>query len=252
MKYIRFVKDGVSQHGLLEGDIIHLVNGESFDMPITTNSKINLKDVKIAAPVNPTKIVAVGLNYIDHAKELNLILPEVPLIFLKPPSSIIGPHQIIYYPPQTKRLDYEAEMAIVIKKKARNILYKEADDYIFGYTCLNDVTARDLQKKDGQWTRSKSFDTFCPIGPYIETDIDASSLKIELLLNKKVKQSSNTSQMIFNCRKLVEFISGIMTLEPGDVIATGTPAGVGPLNVGDEVEVRIERLGSLINKVGGG
>jgi 2-keto-4-pentenoate hydratase/2-oxohepta-3-ene-1,7-dioic acid hydratase in catechol pathway len=249
MKYIRFKTNDVMHQGILKGDIIRLVKGDFFDTLVEMDSQLNVKDVKIVAPVSPTKIIAIGLNYIDHAKELNLPLPEEPLIFLKPPSSIIGPYETIYYPQQAKRVDYEAELAIVIRKKTYNISHEKVKDYIFGYTCLNDVTARDLQKKDGQWTRAKSFDTFCPIGPYVETEIDASSLKIELLVNKKVKQSSNTSKMIFNCNKLVEFISGIMTLEPGDVIATGTPQGVGPLKVGDEVEVRIEKIGSLINRV---
>ena len=249
MKYIRFEKSGVVHQGILKGDIIYLVKGNFFDTLVEINSQLNVKDVKIVAPVSPTKIIAVGLNYIDHAKELNLPLPEEPLIFLKPPSSIIGPYETIYYPQQAKRVDYEAELAIVIRKKAYNVSGENARDYIFGYTCLNDVTARDIQRKDGQWTRAKSFDTFCPIGPYVETEIDVSSLKIELLVNKKLKQLSNTSKMIFDCDKLVEFISGVMTLEPGDVIATGTPRGVGPLKIGDEVEVRIEKLGSLINPV---
>jgi 2-keto-4-pentenoate hydratase/2-oxohepta-3-ene-1,7-dioic acid hydratase in catechol pathway len=266
MKYVRFEKDGFVRQGILEGDVIRLIEGDFFNAPTKTDLQFNLEDTKIIAPVTPTKIIAIGLNYIDHAKELNLSLPDEPLIFLKPPSSVIGPYGTIYYPPQAMRIDYEAELAIIIKKEARDILYEEAEEYIFGYTCLNDVTARDLQKKDGQWTRAKSFDTFCPIGPYIETEIDASSLKIELLVNPvrdvknatcrskisngvNIKQSSNTSKMIFDCRKLVQFISGIMTLLPGDVIATGTPAGVGPLNVGDEAEVRIENLGSLINPV---
>ena len=250
MKYVRFIKNGVVQQGILDKDAVRLIKNIPFDGLVEADTQFSLKDVKLIAPVTPTKIVAVGLNYIDHARELNLNLPNEPLIFLKPPSSVIGPHETICYPLQTKRVDYEAELAIIIKKKAYNISSEEAEKYIFGYTCLNDVTARDLQKQDGQWTRAKSFNTFCPIGPYVDTDIDVSSLRIELLVNKVVRQSSNTSEMIFDCRKLVEFISGIMTLLPGDVIATGTPAGVGPLKVGDEVEVRIESLGSLINPVG--
>lgn len=250
MRYVRFKKNGVAHQGILKSDVVRLIKGNPFDRPIEIDSQFNLKDIKIIAPMMPSKIIAVGLNYVDHATELNLPLPEEPLIFLKPPSSVIGLYETIYYPPQAKRVDYEAEMALVIKKKAYNISYTEAPNYIFGYTCLNDVTARDLQKKDGQWTRAKSFNTFCPIGPYIETDIDVSSLKIELLVNKDIRQSSNTSKMIFDCKKLVEFISGVMALEPGDIIATGTPSGIGPLKVDDEVEVRIEKLGSLINPVG--
>lgn len=249
MEYIRFEKNGVAHHGILEGGLIRVIKGDSFGTTPQTESQLNVKDIKILPPVTPSKIIAVGLNYTDHAKELNMPIPTEPLIFLKPPSSVIGPYDTIYYPGEAERVDYEAEMAIVIRKRARNVPYKEANAYIFGYTCLNDVTARDIQKKDGQWTRAKSFDTFCPIGPYVESDIDISSLKIESFVNKNLKQSSDTSKMIFDCKRLVEFVSGIMTLEPGDIIATGTPAGVGPLKVGDEVEVRIEKLGSLINPV---
>lgn len=250
MKYVRFINNGTVQNGILEADAVNLLGGDFFSSRIETDTKFNLKHIKIVSPITPTKIIAVGLNYRDHAEELNLPIPEEPLLFMKPPSSVIGHSDTIIYPPQAKRVDYEAELAIIIKKKARNISFKNAEDYIFGYTCLNDVTARDLQKKDGQWTRAKSFDTFCPIGPHIETDLDTSSLKIELLLNGEIKQSSNTSKMIFDCKRLVEFISGIMTLEPGDVIATGTPSGVGAVKIGDVVEVRIEKLGSLINYVG--
>ena len=247
MKYIRFQKNGLLHQGILEGNVIRAIKGAVFDAQQQAESTIGLKDVKILAPVTPTKIIAVGLNYTDHAKELKLSTPKEPLIFLKPPSSIIGTGDTIRLPREAERVDYEAEMGIVIKKKSRNLSYEEAESHIFGYTCLNDVTARDLQKKDGQWTRAKSFDTFCPIGPYIETELDPSSLRIELFVNKKRGQSSNTSNMIFDCKELVAFISGIMTLEPGDVIATGTPAGIGPLRNGDEVEVKIEKLGSLIN-----
>jgi len=194
--------------------------------------------------------VAIGLNYRDHAEELNLALPEEPLLFLKPASSVIGPGDRIVLPPHSARVDYEAELAIVIGKTAKNVSRGQAGDYIQGYTCLNDVTARDLQTKDGQWTRSKGFDTFCPIGPWIETEIDPSDLKIELLLNGEAKQQSRTSNLIFNSLQLVEFITGVMTLLPGDVIATGTTSGIGPMKDGDKVEVRIEGIGSLINRAG--
>ena len=197
----------------------------------------------------PTKIVAVGLNYKKHAHELNMQIPEEPIIFLKPATSIIGHLDKIIYPAQSKQVDYEAELAIVIKDKTRNILPAEAKKHILGYTCLNDVTARDLQKKDGQWTRAKSFDTFCPIGPYIEDDLDTADLKIELLLNGKIKQSSSTKDFIFDIDYIVSFVSQIMTLYPGDIITTGTPEGVGPMQIGDKVEVRIEGIGSLINYV---
>jgi 2-keto-4-pentenoate hydratase/2-oxohepta-3-ene-1,7-dioic acid hydratase in catechol pathway len=199
---------------------------------------------------HPTKIIAIGLNYLDHAKELNMDIPEYPLIFMKPPTAVIGDGEIIIYPPQTQELHYEGELGIVIGKKARNLSVEEAQDCIAGYTCSNDVTARDLQRLDGQWTRSKSFDTFCPLGPRIVKNIDPTNLAITTRVNSVTKQNSNTNQMIFNAYKLVSFISAIMTLLPGDVISTGTPPGVGELQVGDVVEVEIEGIGILRNTVG--
>jgi len=200
--------------------------------------------------LHPTKIIAIGLNYLDHAKELNMEIPKYPLIFMKPPTAVIGDREIIIYPPQTQELHYEGELGIVIGKKARNISIEAAKQYIAGYTCANDVTARDLQRLDGQWTRSKSFDTFCPLGPRIVKDIDPTNLAITTRVNSVTKQNSNTNQMIFNAYKLVSFISAIMTLLPGDVISTGTPPGVGELQVGDVVEVEIEEIGILRNTVG--
>jgi 2-keto-4-pentenoate hydratase/2-oxohepta-3-ene-1,7-dioic acid hydratase in catechol pathway len=199
---------------------------------------------------HPTKIIAIGLNYLDHAKELNMDIPEYPLIFMKPPTAVIGDGEIIIYPPQTQELHYEGELGIVIGKKTRNVSVEEAQDCIAGYTCSNDVTARDLQRLDGQWTRSKSFDTFCPLGPRIVKNIDPTNLAITTRVNSVTKQNSNTNQMIFNAYKLVSFISAIMTLLPGDVISTGTPPGVGELQVGDVVEVEIEGIGILRNTVG--
>jgi 2-keto-4-pentenoate hydratase/2-oxohepta-3-ene-1,7-dioic acid hydratase in catechol pathway len=199
---------------------------------------------------HPTKIIAIGLNYLDHAKEFNMEIPEYPLIFMKPPTAVIGNGETIIYPPQTKELHYEGELGIVIGKKTRNVSVEDAKHYIAGYTCANDVTARDLQRLDGQWTRSKSFDTFCPLGPKITKNIDPTNLAIATRVNGVVKQNSNTNQMIFNAFKLVSFISAIMTLMPGDIISTGTPPGVGELQVGDVVEVEIEGIGVLRNTVG--
>ncbi len=187
----------------------------------------------------PSKIIAVGLNYRDHARELKMPIPDEPIIFLKPPTAVIGHKDKIIYPRGVKQLDYEAELAVVMKN----------DREILGYTCANDVTARDLQRKDGQWTRAKSFNTFCPLGPKLVKDLDPDELDIKLYLNGKIKQSSNTSNMIFKVKELVEFIAAIMTLLPGDVILTGTPVGVGPMRVGDTVEVEIEGIGRLINLV---
>ena len=199
--------------------------------------------------INPSKIVCVGLNYKDHAKEMNLELPKNPILFLKPNTSLIGNNDSIIYPDGVTRLDYEAELAIIISKECSKIKEKNVSDYIEGFTCLNDVTARDLQSIDGQWTRAKGFDTFCPVGPRVVRDIDPDNLKIQAILNGKIMQDSNTSNMIFNVGGLIEFISHVMTLLPGDIIATGTPHGIGPMEKGDLIEIKIENIGSLINQV---
>jgi len=199
--------------------------------------------------INPSKVVAVGLNYRDHARELNMELPQYPLIFMKPSTSVIGDGAEIVFPPQTKELHYEGELAIVMGARARNIPVGEARGYIAGFTCANDVTARDLQRMDGQWTRAKSFDTFCPLGPRIVNDINPAALRITTRVNGQVKQDSTTANMVFNVYDLVSFVSGIMTLLPGDVIITGTPPGVGALLPGDMVEVQIEGIGTLKNTV---
>jgi 2-keto-4-pentenoate hydratase/2-oxohepta-3-ene-1,7-dioic acid hydratase in catechol pathway len=201
--------------------------------------------------IKPSKIVAVGLNYRDHAEEMKLAIPATPILFLKPPSSVIFNHEPIVYPDQTRELHYEAELAVVIKDRIKNISEKEAVRHILGYTCANDVTARDLQRLDGQWTRAKSFDTFCPLGPEIVPNISTDNLSIKLFLNGELKQSSNTSNLIFKVPFLIAFISQVMTLLPEDVILTGTPAGIGPMKVGDEVRVEIEGIGSLANKIKG-
>jgi 2-keto-4-pentenoate hydratase/2-oxohepta-3-ene-1,7-dioic acid hydratase in catechol pathway len=210
---------------------------------------IDIKDARLLAPVEPTKIVCLGLNYREHAAELDMDIPKEPVIFLKPPSSIIGPDDSIIYPAASLRLDYEAELAIIVKKRARSINAQDVKDYILGYTCLNDITARDIQKRDGQWTRAKSFDTFCPIGPHIETCLDTGDIKIKLSVNNNIKQSSSTSDMIFDVDYIISFVSGIMTLMPGDIVTTGTPKGVGPLTRGDIVNVEIDGIGCLTNKV---
>jgi len=194
--------------------------------------------------------VLVGLNFKDHAKELNMKIPKTPIIFLKPPSSLIGHRDFIIYPSEVKRLDYEAELCFIIKEKCKNVSVKKAKEYILGFSCLNDVTARDIQKKEGQWTRAKSFDTFCPLGPWIETEVkDVLNLDIKLYLNDKLKQDSNTKNFIFTPYELLSFISKCMTLLEGDIISCGTPAGVGSMKKGDKVCVEIEGIGRLINYV---
>lgn len=206
----------------------------------------------LKAPVEPGKIIAVGLNYRDHASEFGSNIPDEPIMFLKPPSAVIGTEENIIIPFKSKRVDYEAELAVIISNRCRMISPREAKNNILGYTCGNDVTERDFQKKDGQWTRSKGFDTFCPLGPWIATDINPMSLSIECYLNDVLKQKSNTANMIWNPYELVSFISGIMTLNPGDVILTGTPSGVGPLEAGETVSVKIEGIGVLKNRVSHG
>lgn len=197
----------------------------------------------------PTKIVCVGLNYKDHANELKMPIPANPILFMKPTTSLIGPKDNIILPKQSKRIDYEAELAVIIKDKCKDLEEKAIMKHIEGFTCLNDVTARDLQKKDGQWTRAKSFDTFCPIGPKIVKIKNPNNLKIQSFLNGKLKQDSNTSNFIFKVEELVSFISKIMTLMPGDIIATGTPAGIRPMKKGDKIEIKIENIGVLENFV---
>ncbi len=197
----------------------------------------------------PSKVIAIGLNYLDHAKELNMPVPEYPIIFLKPATSVIGNGGTIIYPPQSVELHYEGELGVVIKERIRNVYIEDAIKYVAGYTCGNDVTARDLQRKDGQWTRAKSFDTFCPLGPKVVSDVDPSNLRIQTRVNGVIKQDSNTSNMIFGVPYLVAFVSSVMTLMPGDVIITGTPPGVGPILAGDTVEVEIEGIGVLKNRV---
>jgi 2-keto-4-pentenoate hydratase/2-oxohepta-3-ene-1,7-dioic acid hydratase in catechol pathway len=213
-------------------------------------SKIKkMEEVRLLAPSLPSKIVAIGLNYRDHAEEVKLEIPKEPVFFIKPSTSVIGPGEAIVFPKMSRRVDYEGELAIVIKKTAKSVSEEKAGDYILGYTCLNDVTARDLQPKNGQWTLSKGFDTFAPIGPWIVTDIDPGQLEISTFLNGERRQHSNTRNLIFGCKSLVSYVSQVMTLLPGDVIATGTSSGIGKMAVGDRVDVVIEGIGTLSNTI---
>ena len=198
---------------------------------------------------SPTKIVLVGLNYRDHAKELEMPLPAEPILFMKPVTALIGPEESIRYPPQATRVDYEAELAVIIKDTCKDLAPEDVMAHVEGFTCLNDVTARDIQKRDGQWTRAKSFDSFCPIGPGIVADVDPNNLKIQSFLNGELRQDSNTANFIFTVEELVSFISHVMTLMPGDIIATGTPGGIGAMDRGDTIEIRIEGIGTLRNYV---
>jgi 2-keto-4-pentenoate hydratase/2-oxohepta-3-ene-1,7-dioic acid hydratase in catechol pathway len=250
VKIYRFLHAGKPSLGVANGDRILRYNGsDAMSLGDATNESISLADAEILAPGTPSKVVAVGRNYAEHAKELGNEAPPEPIIFLKPPSAVLDPNGTIVRPPQSQRVDFEGELAIVIGKSARNIHRDDWRSVVLGFTCANDVTARDLQKRDVQFTRGKSFDTFLPLGPCIETDLDPSALSLRTSVNGETKQNGNTRDMVFDCGSIIEFITSIMTLNPGDVILTGTPAGVGPLNAGDAVEVEIEGIGILANRV---
>ena len=247
MKLVRFAYKKKEHWGVIQSKDVFFLKESPFKKILRTKRKVPLAAVRLLAPCEPSKVILAGLNYRDHAKELKMSIPKEPVIFLKPPTTIIGPEQKIRYPKKVKRLDYEAELAVVIKKKGKNIPVRKTNDYILGYTCLNDVTARDLQRKDGQWSRAKGFDTFCPIGPCIETNLDPTKVNIRLYLNRKLRQDSNTKNFIFKVNYLVSFVSRVMTLYPGDIISTGTPPKVGPMMRGDRVEVVIDGIGTLKN-----
>jgi len=249
MKIVRFTINDKTLYGVLSGDRVRAIAGRPFSSIKTTGDTCSLRDIRLLAPCAPSKIVALGVNYRSHADEMKSQLPKAPLIFIKPPTTVIGPEDAIVYPPSSKQVDYEGELGVVIRKKAKDVAESQAPDFVLGYTCLNDVTARDLQRSDGQWTRGKGFDTFAPIGPCIETELDPTDVPIEVYLNGKLVQAGNTRDLIFGVNRLVSFISGVMTLLPGDVIATGTPGGVGPMQPGDTVELKIAPIGTLRNYV---
>jgi 2-keto-4-pentenoate hydratase/2-oxohepta-3-ene-1,7-dioic acid hydratase in catechol pathway len=252
-KTVRFCKNNSDDifYGNLENSKVTKLTDAPWNNGEATNESFELNEITFKAPVEPSKIICVGLNYHAHVKASYSAdeAPDEPLLFLKPPSSIIGPDEDIIHPPQSERVDYEAELGIVIGKEGRNIPEKIANEYIYGYTCVNDVTARDLQKKDRQWARAKGFDTFCPAGPHIVTDLDYNDILIEGVVNGEVIQSGRTSLMIFKIPFLINYISSAMTLMPGDLISTGTPAKIAPMSRGDEIEVRIENVGSLKNRM---
>lgn len=231
-------------------EFISGISGHPFGSIQFTGERYSLSQVRLVAPMLPSKVVAIGKNYADHAKEMGGEVPDEPLVFLKPSTSVIGSGEAIAYPTTlSQRVDYEGELAVVIGRLCREVPRERAHEVVFGYTCANDVTARDLQKKDVQFTRAKGFDTFCPLGPWIQTELDPSDVGIVTSVNGEVKQNSRTSKLMYDIPALIAHVSAVMTLIPGDVILTGTPDGVGPLEVGDEVSVSIEGIGTLSNRV---
>ena len=248
--FCRFEADGATHYGLLEGERVEVLTGPPWAGSQPAGQSYRLAQVRLLAPCEPSKIVCLARNYREHAAELGNEPPREPLIFVKPPSALIGPEEEIVYPPQSQRVDYEGELALVIGRRCRQPGPEEDPlGYVFGYTCLNDVTARDLQQADVQWTRAKGFDTFCPLGPVIAAGLDPAQLVLETHVNGARRQRASVREMIFSLDAIIRFVAAVMTLEPGDVISTGTPAGVGPLRVGDLVEVEIEGIGRLRNRV---
>jgi 2-keto-4-pentenoate hydratase/2-oxohepta-3-ene-1,7-dioic acid hydratase in catechol pathway len=237
-------------YGAVEPDGIRLFHGSPFFQWERSETVVPITQVKLLSPVIPTKVVAIGKNYVEHAAEMDSPVPESPIIFLKPPTSVIGPLSPIRLPPQSSEVHHEGELAAVMGKVTRNVAPEDAGAHILGYTAANDVTARDLQRSDGQWTRAKGFDTFCPLGPAIDTEFDPTEgNRITCMVNGEIRQEGTTSELVFGVADLVSFISSVMTLLPGDVILTGTPGGVGPILSGDHVEVDIEGIGTLMNPV---
>ena len=251
MRLVRFRHaDRIATGALDEGeDVIRVLRGTFFENPLPTGEELALDDVRLLAPVLPSKLVCVGKNYAAHAAEFGSDVPEEPLLFLKPSTAVIGPHDPIQLLPISHRVDYEGELAVVIGVLARNIRAEDAGKVILGYTCANDVTLRDLQKTDDQWARAKGFDGSCPLGPWIETVLDPNDVRVSTRLNGEVRQAGQTSDMVFGVATLIEYITTFMTLLPGDVLLTGTPEGVGPLAAGDAVEVEVDGVGTLRNTV---
>ena len=249
MRLVRFRFADRIATGALDGQEIRVLRGTFFEDPVPTGEAVAIDDVRLLAPVLPSKVVAVGKNYAEHAAEMGGEVPEEPLVFLKPSTSVIGPGDPIVYPPISKRMEHEGELAAVVGRLVWRATSEEAGRAILGYTCANDVTLRDHQATDNQWARAKGFDTSCPLGPWVETEVDPADLSLETRVNGEIRQSARTAQLAFGPDELVAFISAFMTLLPGDVVLTGTPAGVGPLQVGDVVDVEIEGIGTLSNPV---
>jgi 2-keto-4-pentenoate hydratase/2-oxohepta-3-ene-1,7-dioic acid hydratase in catechol pathway len=249
MRIVRYSRQGEVGFGILEGETVAAISPHPFGAFEYTGEPLPAAEVRLLAPVLPSKVVAIGRNYAEHAREQGAEVPAEPVIFLKPSTSVIGPDDPVVRPEGVGQVDYEGELAVIVGKLVRRLEPADAIQAVLGFTCANDVTARDLQNSDGQWTRAKGFDTFCPLGPWIETDLDSSDLAISTLVNGEVKQQARTSQLERGVADLLAFVSRVMTLLPGDVLLTGTPAGVGPLEAGDRVEVEVEGIGVLANEV---
>lgn len=249
MKLLRYLVDGHARSGVLENSSVYALEGDPYGVSAVGPLVGTLRDVQLLPPCVPTKIIGVGLNYHDPSQEGLPTVPEEPILSFKPPSSLIGAGAPIRWPRMSTRIDFEGELALVIGKHAYNVEPADVADHLLGVTCANDVTARDLQRREGQWARAKGFDTFCPLGPYIDTTVDPSACQLITRVNREVRQTSSTALLHFGPADLISYVSRIMTLLPGDVILTGTPPGSGPLKVGDVVEVEIEGVGVLWNPV---
>jgi 2-keto-4-pentenoate hydratase/2-oxohepta-3-ene-1,7-dioic acid hydratase in catechol pathway len=249
MLYVRYDKNDEVRYGWLDGERVGAVTGDVFGSFKRESVVASLHEVKLLPPVLPSKIIAVSQNYEARAAEQGLSRPDIPPLFLKPPSAVIGPGGEIVLPPQSTQVEHEAELAVIMGRRARWVSVEDALKFVWGYTCANDVTARDLERRDANLTRGKGFDTFCPLGPCISTDVDPADVVITCSVNGQLRQMTSTREMTFSVPQLIAFITSVMTLEPGDVILTGTPAGVGPLAPGDQVDVEIEGIGVLSNLV---
>jgi len=262
VRIARYSHGGEVQFGIVEGPVegsgdgsfespgdgatIETIDGHPFGLPARSGHRVPLADVRLLAPMLPSKVVAVGRNYVDHAKELGNEAPAAPMLFLKPATSVVGQHDLIQMP--DTRVDYEGELAVVVGRLCRDVPIERALDMVLGYTCANDVTAREWQKSDGQWSRAKGCDTFCPLGPWIETAVDPAALRLRTLLDGEAVQDGSTADMVFDVATLLSYVSSYMTLLPGDVLLTGTPAGIGPMQAGQSVTVEIEGIGALTNR----
>jgi len=248
-RYCRYVLHGETRWGVLDDEHIEPLDGSPLEGPAATGARITLSSVQLLPPCLPSKILGVGTNYRAHAQEMGKPIPDEPLLFMKPPSALVGHGQPIVRPAGSWRVDFEGELAVIMGRRARRVREAEALDHVFGFTVCNDVTVRDLQKKDGQFTRAKGFDSFCPVGPWVTVGLDPSNLRVRTWQNGALKQDSTTGDLIFSVARVIEVASRVMTLEPGDVITTGTPSGVGPIAPGDVIEIEVEGIGRLSNPV---